>query len=377
MPISLSADQTRFLRLRAQRLIELPAASAARVVKDVCGVQAQELAAARLQVRARSHGLTAAHVDDARLNQRSIVWSWAMRGTLFLLAAEDYAWLQPLLGPVMIAGERSRMRQLGLDEDTAAKGARLLVDLLASQGPLTRHEIAERLRPHGIPVAGQASIHLIAHAAVQGLIIRGPDKDGEPAYVLLSDWIKPGAPLPPRDSVAELARRYLAAYAPAGPRDFAAWSGLSLTEARAGFKDIAAELVELEIAGASGSRNDTGTVWMLKSQAAWLDEDWASAHSVRLLPRFDNYLLGYASRELALANQYAKRINAGGGIIHPTLCVDGAIQGKWTTQKERGGLKVMIEPFESLSAELHPAIAAEVADLGRFLGANTVFQIKE
>ena len=362
-------DQTLALRLRAQRLAERPAAPVARVVKDACGVQAQELAAARLQIRARSTGLTAAGVEQARLEQRSIVWSWAMRGTLFLLAADDYDWLQPLLGPLMIAGERSRMRQLGLDEETAAKGARLLREMLASQGPLTRRELAERLSPQGIPMEGQASIHLIAHAASLGWIIRGPDKDGEPAYVLLSDWIDPGPPLPRPAALAELARRYLAAYAPAAPRDFAAWSGLSLSDARSGWNGIVDELAGVEFAGELLS--------ILKIQLPWLDELSLSSRVMRLLPRFDDYLLGYAGRDLILSPEYARRINAGGGIIHPSLCVDGRILGKWSTQKERGLLKVSVEPFESLPPDLLPEIEAEVADLGRFIGANLKLAIKE
>jgi hypothetical protein len=361
IPISLS--QARLLRLRAQLLIEPGAIPVAQLLKTVVGVQAQEMAAARLQIRARSSGLTTADVERARLQERSVVWTWAMRGTLFLLSAEDYAWLQPIFGALMVNGDRSRMRQLGLDEATAAQGVRLLCELLASQGPLTRNELAERLSPQGVPMGGQASIHLIAHATAQGLIIRGPDKDGEPAYLLPGDWLKPGSPLPREDAIAELARRYLAAYAPASAADFAAWSGLSLKEARAGFSAIASELVEVEIDGTAAL--------MLKSQLPWLDELSTGSPVVRLLPRFDNYLLGYASRDLALAPQYAKRINAGGGIIHPALCVDGRILGKWSTQKARSLLKVVLEPFETLPADLLPAIEAEVTDLGRFLGLDS------
>src|SRR5690349_18128777 len=101
--IQLSEDQVLGLRLRAQRLAGLPAgdrAGVAAVVREICGVQAQELPAAGLAVRARSVGLVAADVETARVEERSIVRTWGPRGTLHLLAVDDLGWMLPLLGPV-------------------------------------------------------------------------------------------------------------------------------------------------------------------------------------------------------------------------------------------------------------------------------------
>src|SRR5919202_160971 len=94
MATSLSADQVRRLCLRAQRLDPRPAAAGvAQVVREVCGVQAQDPAAAALAVRARGAGLTAAGVERARVEERSVVRTWCMRGTLHLVATEDLGWL--------------------------------------------------------------------------------------------------------------------------------------------------------------------------------------------------------------------------------------------------------------------------------------------
>ena len=120
MAISLSDDQVRLLRLRAQRLTPRPGdgiSDIALLVKELCGIQAQDARAAALALRVRSAGLSAADVERARVQERTIIRTWGQRGTLHLLAAEDLGWLLPLFGPVFIAGSRRRRTELGLDEE--------------------------------------------------------------------------------------------------------------------------------------------------------------------------------------------------------------------------------------------------------------------
>src|ERR1700730_16429426 len=102
MALRLSRNRIRQLRLLAQGLEPSVAANGAvEVVRRVCGLQAQDVAAAALAVRARSRGLTVDAVDDARLRARTIVRTWAMRGTLHWLASEDVGWILAVLGPPM------------------------------------------------------------------------------------------------------------------------------------------------------------------------------------------------------------------------------------------------------------------------------------
>jgi cellobiose-specific phosphotransferase system component IIA len=100
---SLSAHQIRLLRIHAQGLSGTGLETKpSQVAKKICGMQAQDLPAARLSIRARSKEITAAHVVQARQIQRSLAWTWCMRGTLHLVAAEDAKWLVPFLGPATI-----------------------------------------------------------------------------------------------------------------------------------------------------------------------------------------------------------------------------------------------------------------------------------
>jgi hypothetical protein len=115
---------------------------------------------------------------------------------------------------------------------------------------------------------------------------------------------------------------------------------------------------------------------MLEEQIAWLDDIDTPVLIVRLLPRFDIFLLGYHDREMAVEPRYARRINAGGGILHPTVMVDGRIVGVWKSEQRKGELVVMVEPFESFPPQVVQGLEAEVADLGRFQGMQARLEIE-
>jgi hypothetical protein len=375
MAITLSDDQARLLRLRSQLLTpQQPAAviGVAHIVQELCGIQAQEAPAAALAVRVRSNGLLATDVEQARVQERTVMRTWGPRGTLHLLATEDIGWLLALLGPVFIAGDRRRREELGLDEDTCARGIKITRNVLAEQGPLTRAELVEQLAIHGLRLEGQARPHLLSRAALEGIICFGPDRGTEPTYVLLSDWVdqEHRGDSPSQEAAhTELALRYLKAYGPATSEDMAAWSGMPMSKTRTAWQRNVGQFIEVEIANRPA--------WMLKARTAWLDE--LSAHApaqdhtpiVRLLPRFDTYLLGYQKRDLSVPLQHAKRVNAGGGMIHPTVMVDGRVAGTWKSTSRRNYLDVVVEPFDELAPEVHAGLEAEVADLARFLGVQS------
>jgi hypothetical protein len=373
MSISLTDNQLRFLRLRAQRLTHQQhgeVISVAQVVKEVCGIQAQDASAATLAVRSRSVGLVVTDIEQARVSDRSIIRTWGPRGTLHILALDDIGLLLPLLGPVFVAGDRRRREELGLSEEICLDGMRIMRTILADQGPLTRAELVERLATYGIHLGGQARPHFMARAALEGLICFGPDRGNEPTYVLLKDWVEQkqtGHSLSEDEAYAELTRRYLSAYGPAAPEDQAVWSGLPLSKTRAAWQRIESELLEVETTGSP--------VWMLKTQASRLDELRAPTPIVRLLPRFDIYLLGYQKRDLAVLPQYSKRINAGGGIVHPTVLVNGRIVGTWKSKREKNHLVVMVEPFERLVPEIDRGLEEEVEDMARFLGVEVRMEV--
>lgn len=365
--IFLSDGQMRSLRLRAQYLAQREPdgpRTVVEVVRAMGGIQAQEVAAALLAIRVRGSGLLAAEVERALVEERTIVRTWGPRGTLHFLAADDLGWFLSLFGPVFISSNRRRREELGLDEETCARGIRLLDRILAGQGALTRAEIVEQLARHGLLLEGQARPHLLMRAALEGLICFGPDRETEPTYVLLRDWLckQQSSAFSAEKASVELTRGYLNAYGPATPQDQAAWSGLPLSQIRQAWQALADQLVEVTFAG--------GSAWMLKNRAPWLDEADFPLPPVRLLPRFDLYLLGYQKRDLILPAEYAKRVNAGGGMIHPTVLIDGRVAGTWKSTQKKKFIYISIDPFETLPAGVYPFIEAEAAGMARFLGMS-------
>jgi hypothetical protein len=348
----LSETRVRALRLRAQLLTGRRPGTVGAAVSAVLALQAQATPAARLAVRVRTSTVDAAAVDRA-CAAGEVVRTWAMRGTLHMLAANDVRWVVALLGPVFAAAARRRRLQLGLDDATCERGLAALAEVLAGAAPLTRADLVVRLADAGVRLEprSQAVPHLLGYAALHGLICRGPERGAEPTYVLLDSWVPATPARSAEDALAELARRYLAGHGPAGAEDFAAWSGLPVTRARAGFAAIAGEVTPV------------GPAAVLSC----VDLDAPPPpRVVRLLGQFDAYLLGWRGRDLILDPAYAKRIQAGGGMIQPALVVDGRVAGTWRLDRRR----VVVEEFEPLSRRARDGLEAEVADLGRFLGVT-------
>jgi hypothetical protein len=359
---TLSPTKTRHLRLRAQQLhpgADNRLGDVGQLLKTLCGVQAQEPPAARLAVQVRSHGLVASQVEQARVEERATVRTWCMRGTLHLLATEDLGWLLPLLGPVFVRKSARRYAQLGLDEATCVTAVRAIGAVLGAQGPMTRTELAEHLAGLGIPAEGQAPYHLLRRAGLEGVICFGPDRGREPTYVALADWAPIGSALSPDAALVELTRRYLAAFGPARPEDLATWSGLSLRQARSGFERIEAELLEVDLGNA--------LAWLPRAHATRLDEAMEDRVVVRLLPAYDPYLLGYRGRDLTVPQQFAKRIHPGGGLLRPTLLVNGQAAGTWRLVRKMGSRVVEVQPFEGLGDEVLDPLESQVRRLGLFL----------
>ena len=370
MAQSLDADTVLRLRMRSQRLSGSRTQDVLGVVRSVAALQAQDTRAARLAVRPRSTGLDEAAVTLACNEERSVVRTWLMRGTLHMVAAEDVGWLVALLGPGNADGDRRRRMQLGLDEDLCARALPAIRDILGAEGALTRAELVSRLAEAGVHVEpkSQAPAHLVSYAAARGLICRGPDRDDdEPTYVLLDNWAGQQPARDPEDALAELARRYIGAYGPASADDCAAWAGIALGKARLGLQRIRDELVEVRIGDE--------LAWMLAGSEQHDAE--ANQPCIRLLPAFDAYLLGYRSRALSLASQFARRIQAGGGWIHPALIVDGRVMGTWRQRRAGNRVTVVVEPFEPLHPAWLPALAEEAADAGRFLGVPATLEVVE
>jgi hypothetical protein len=362
--VTLTADELRALRARAQLLSGERPGDVAAAVSRVVGVQAQAAAPARLAVRARTGGLLATSVDAA-VSARTVVRTWAMRGTLHLVPAQDLAWMTEVFGPVFARAGRRRRLQLGLDDETCERALEAIRAVLAGSDPLTRAQLVARIADEGVRVdpRTQAPPHLLAFAAHRGLICRGPDAErSEPTYVLTDEWLPP-APVPDRaTAVVELARRYLAGYGPAAAADFRTWFGLPAADVRSAWPALDGELADVDGAGRRLAA-------LARAPLA------AEPPPPRLLGHFDTLLLGYRSRDLILDRDLAPRIQAGGGMILPAVLVDGRVTGTWRLDRSGSSAVVTVEPAGPLPGSVLEQLEAEAGDVARFTGLTPGFRV--
>lgn len=304
----------------------------------------------RLAIRARTSGLTAADVDRALSEDRSLLITWLNRGTLHLVRSEDYPWLQALTTPPLLTSCARRLRQEGVSPADGERALATIERALADEGPLTRQQLRERLDSAGVPTAGQALLHLLFLAAVRGVVVRGPMIGRQHAYALVPDWLGPPRPVQRETALAELARRYLVGHGPADDRDLARWAGLPLRDARAGLAAIGSELVERE----------DGLVHLAKHPPA------AQVPEPRLLGAFEPVLLGWTSREAILGRH--THLVTRNGIFRPFALVEGRAAATWGY----AGGEVTVEPLGRVGKRVATALELEAADVSRFLGPQPV-----
>jgi Winged helix DNA-binding domain len=330
-------------------------ATAAAVAASAVGLQAQDVGAARLGVRARSSASDEAAVVNAIQHERSVVRTWLMRSTVHLVAAEDLRWMAALYGPAMERGHRTRWRKLGITGPLIEAAAAQTRELLDGRG-LTRHELAAELAARGIELGDdrQAPTHLLAALTARGLTCRGADRGRDATFVLIEDWVPP-APAP-ADPLAELARRYFRAFGPATAADFTTWSGLPSGAAIASVRD---ELTEGVFDGRRG--------WTLGAVEP--------APAFRLLPMFDNYLLGYRDRTAMLNPGRHPQVYVG-GIIKATVVCDGRVIGSWRLERSARRAAIRVTPFEPFTRRHHDELDRERADVERFLGRPVGLEVQ-
>jgi hypothetical protein len=359
-----SIDQRHFLvRRSASQLLNRRIAGGPEVaVRALLAVQAQDRSAWRLALRARVDDITADDVNRALSDKRSLVVAWLNRGTLHLVCSEDYPWLLALAAPTQIVANGRRLAQEGLTPDAVDRGVACIERSLATDGPLLRGQLRERLAALGIRTEGQATVHLLFAAVLRGVAVLGPVLAGGHAFVHAREWLGARADPPSADwrepALAELARRYLVGHGPATDGDLAKWAGLPLRDARAGLRSIGSELVEL----------DGGLLELAASRASGANLGPASEPlPARLLPAFDPCLLGWRERE-----PFVRRVDEpqvippGGGLFRAFATVDGIAAATWAVRRSGTRVAIRIDPFEPLDSDAVAALRAEAEDVARF-----------
>jgi hypothetical protein len=310
----------------------------------------------------------------AALERRELVKTWAMRGTLHLLVAEElpvFVAAQGVLPPRHLKG--SWLKAYGL---TASEAEAMLAAIprVLDGPPLTREQLAEAVAAEtGIAALADALRDgfgaLLKPAAFAGDLCFA-DPDGRHVRFTRPDRLL--GPLPrvdPAEGMAQVVRRYLGTYGPASREELARWFGMT-SPALAGrcLRALREEAVEVAVEGAR--------VWAL---AADVDEMAAAspAGTVRLLPAFDPHVVAAPrDREEVLPAKRRGEVYRPQGWLSPVVVVDGRIAGTWRHEREAARVAVSVTPWGSLGAEVRRGIEDEAERLAGFLGGDLALSIQ-
>lgn len=343
------------------------------IVRRLAGVQAQVPSQAELAIALRQRAASAGAVGRALTDDRSLVKTWAMRGTLHLLPADEAGAYLAVSGAHRRWEQASWQKAFGAtpaDLEAIADAAR---DALSGGAVLTRDElvtaIVERTgSTHLAEVLGSGWGTLLKPLAWWGVLCHGPVRGNRVTFVSPADTVPGWTGVPGitdesgeeglENAARVVIRAYLGAYGPASPETFdKAWLSRGATRRamlRRWFAALGEELSAVDVEGTK-----------LLLPAAHVDELAAQrpSRAVRLVAGFDQYILGpgTGATEIVPKNRRAE-VSRTAGRISPVVLRAGRVVGTWRIDDDDA---VRLDLWEPVDDDL---LEAEVARVSAALG---------
>jgi DNA glycosylase AlkZ-like len=372
-----AAEQVVGFRLSAHHLHERLPAGAEVAAAAVCGVQDTPPGNASLALAARVDGFTPGVLEDALLDDRSLLRFLGPRGAAYIVPRQDAT----VFGPGSVAADEESLREqlsgswppIEAAGWTAREALAMVLGVLAAVvadgESRTKGQLSEalhgRLPPELEPWCDVCDVHhvpeqLLRLAGSAGVFCYGWPQESRQTLMGTDIWL--GGPLGGDVPAArrELVRRFVHAYGPVTPRHFAAWTGIGVAEARHRFLELDAELVEVRLDGA--------VAWLLADDLDLLD-DPPTAAGARLLPAGDPFL-AQRDRATLLPDKAMQRalwrpVGSPGLVL-----VAGHPVATWRARAASGRLEVTVDPFAKLNDRQRTAIEQEAAQAAPLRGRD-------
>jgi hypothetical protein len=346
------ATWVRGQRLLAQGLARPTDRSPTEAVRRLAAVQSQEPAHAFWSLALRSTATTEAEVRAA-YDAGAFLRTHVLRPTWHFVAAEDVRWILATTAGRVHQTNASMERKRGLGPAELDRGARALADALAGGTVLTRAELVSVLAAAGLPTEQLDVVLLVMHAELEQVVVSGPMRGAAHTYALLDDRV-PRSPADGADP-ARLLRRYLTGHGPASARDFARWSSLTLTTARAALSEIREELAAVEVAG--------------ETYVYVPPEHDGTPPPLLLLPLYDELPLAY--RDLGHPQAPGHPHHPGTDRFVGSVFAGDANLGSWRREvKGTATVEVALDLAPGVPDDLRAQAFAEAARLAGFLGRD-------
>jgi hypothetical protein len=180
-------------------------------------------------------------------------------------------------------------------------------------------------------------------------------------------WLPGFEPAPPEAALAGVLRRFLFAYGPATPQQFARWLGVSAGWATRCFEALGDEAEPVDLEGAA--------CWTVGGTPGGAPGE---PRGVRLLPYFDAYAVGCHPRQAVFPGRALERALTGGQAGNvPVLLIDGVVRGVWHQRRTGTRLAITLEPFAELTTRQRGEVDDQVARIGEVLEAHASWAIGE
>lgn len=304
------------------------------VVQQLGALQAQDYHQALWAIGMRTLSATAADIEQI-IEDRKIVLTWTMRGTIHFVHPENVRWMLKHLASRLLAQDGRRLQQLELNQEIIERCRLIIYDALQGNKRISRPDLMQLLEENGFHTKNQRGYHLLWYLAQSGHICLGPREGKQQTFVLLEEWVPAAKDLEKSEALALLAERYFTSHGPATVQDLAWWAGITLTDARQGVEAIRSRLV-LEKIGEQ-------EYWTADNAPARTIHE---VPTVYLLPGYDEYLLGYKDRSAVLNGAHAPHVVPGNnGVFMPTIVIDGQVSGIWKRTMKSKGIDIEFNLF--------------------------------
>ena len=366
--MTLTWAQAAAWRMERHGLTERKAASDDAVLEvcgRLCGLHAQVMSSAELTAWARLDGLERGEVARLLWEDRRLVKTWAVRGTLHLLPARELPLWHAAFSTFAHFTKPAWLKAFGFGSPGEVEALVAAVAEALDGRELSREELAAAVGEHGDARFAEALREswgsALKPAAFRGQLQFARSTGQNVRFTRPVQGDRPAV----EDALAETTRRFLAAYGPARREDLSRWWGtgaLSPAQAQKRIEALGDEVVQLDVDGAR--------CWMLAADAAEAAAT-APAQVARLVPLFDQLVVNATRGIDALLPQAEKaRVYRQAGWISPVVLLDGVMAGTWTHERRGERLSVAIEPFGRLPPWARPQLEAEAERLAAFTGGR-------
>ena len=328
------------------------------------GLHAQLMSSAELTLWARVRKLEPGALARALWEDRTLVKTWAMRGTLHVLPARELPMWQAALGTYRHYLKPSWLRAFGVTVEDLDAVLAAVADALDGQ-VLTRDELADAVAKRtGSAELGdkmrQSWGALLKPAAFRGLLCFAPNRGQRVCFTRPDSWLGRWETHDADHALAEVTRRFLAVNGPVTRDDFGRWLALAPAPAGKLIQQLGTEVAEVDVEGTRA--------WMLAGDVARARAA-SGLTSVRLLPAFDQWVIAATRHaERLMAGPFRSRVYRSQGWISPVLVVGGRIDGVWRHERSGRRLVVEISPFVEVPERARAGAEHEARRLVEFLG---------